>query len=92
MILSVLALTLLLGSLVLSILASPVLPALQLPGASFLPQGAHAVPTVPPLAPERRLTHRERARTQVNVSVGAGNSDRSTERSPRIVVADQFKV
>lgn len=61
MILIALALTLLLGSLVLSILASPVLPALQLPGASFLPQGAHAVPAVPTLAPERRLTRHERA-------------------------------
>ncbi|MFO1372683.1 MAG: glycosyltransferase [Candidatus Competibacteraceae bacterium] len=56
-----LTLTLLLGVLVLSILASPALPALHLPGASFLPQGAHAMPAVPPLAPERALTRRERA-------------------------------
>ncbi|MDS4070385.1 MAG: glycosyltransferase [Candidatus Competibacter sp.] len=56
-----LSLSLLLGMLVLSILASPVLPALNLPGASFLPQGAHAVPAVPALSPERPLTRRERA-------------------------------
>lgn len=51
-----LTLSLLLGALVLSILASPVLPALNLPGVSFLPQGAHALPAVPALAPERPLT------------------------------------
>lgn len=56
-----LSLSLLLGMLVLSILASPVLPALNLPGASFLPQGAHAMPAVPALAPEHPLTRRERA-------------------------------
>ncbi|MER2529263.1 MAG: glycosyltransferase [Candidatus Competibacter denitrificans] len=54
-------LTVLLGGLLFSILASPVLPALNLPGASFLPQGAHAVPPIPALAPTRTLTHRERA-------------------------------
>ncbi|MCC2866532.1 MAG: polysaccharide deacetylase, partial [Candidatus Accumulibacter phosphatis] len=56
-----LTLSLLLGALVLSILASPVLPALHLPGVSFLPQGAHALPAVPVLSPERPLTRRERA-------------------------------
>jgi hypothetical protein len=56
-----LTLSLLLGALVLSILASPVLPALNLPGVSFLPQGAHALPAVPALTPERPLTRRERA-------------------------------
>ena len=61
MVLVGLTLSLLLGSLVLSILASPVMPALNLPGASFLPQGAHAVPAIPPLSIERPLTRRERA-------------------------------
>ncbi|MBK8507200.1 MAG: glycosyltransferase [Candidatus Competibacter sp.] len=61
MMLVALVLTALLGGLLLSILASPVLPALNLPGASFLPQGAHAVPTLPSLAPARALTRRERA-------------------------------
>ncbi|MDS4026173.1 MAG: glycosyltransferase [Candidatus Contendobacter sp.] len=56
-----LLLSLLLGWLVLNILASPTLPSLHLPGASFLPEGAHAVPAPPPLSPERPLTHRERA-------------------------------
>ncbi len=56
-----LTVSLLLGALVLSILASPVLPALNLSGVSFLPQGAHALPAVPALAPERPLTRRERA-------------------------------
>jgi len=61
MMLVALTLTLLLGGLFLSILARPVLPALNLPGASFLPQGAHAIPAVPALSPERAMTHRERA-------------------------------
>lgn len=61
MLLVALVLTVLLGGLVFSILASPVLPSLRLPGASFLPQGAHAVPTVPALAPPRLLSRRERA-------------------------------
>lgn len=64
-----LALTLLLGALVLSILASPVLPTLNLPGASFLPQGAHAVPAVPPLALERTLTRRERALNKTKIKL-----------------------
>ena len=56
-----LALSLLLGALVLSVLSSPILPALHLPGSSLLPAGAHAIPAVPSLAPERPLTRRERA-------------------------------
>ncbi len=56
-----LTLSLLLGLLVLSILASPVLPSLHLAAVSFLPQGAHALPAVPTLLPERVLTRRERA-------------------------------
>ena len=56
-----LVLSLLLGALVLSVLASPILPALHLPGSSLLPTGAHAVPAVPALAPELPLTRRERA-------------------------------
>ncbi|WP_248595344.1 hypothetical protein [Candidatus Accumulibacter phosphatis] len=55
------ALTLLLGGLRLSVLAAPVLPALRLPNVSFLPHGAHAVPDIPALAPERPTTRRERA-------------------------------
>jgi hypothetical protein len=54
-------LTLLLGGLLLSVLAAPVLPALHLPNVSFLPHGAHAVPDIPALAPERPTTRRERA-------------------------------
>ena len=54
-------LSLLLGALVLSILATPVLPALHLPEVNFLPRGAHAIPEVPALAPERPMTRRERA-------------------------------
>ena len=54
------ALTLLFGGLVLSILAAPLLPALHLPNVSFLPHGAHAVPDVPDLAPEKPLSRRER--------------------------------
>lgn len=57
----VLLLTLLLGALILSILASPVLPTLNLPGVSFLPHGIHSVPGVPPLSPERPPSLRERA-------------------------------
>ncbi|MEF8732262.1 MAG: hypothetical protein V5B40_10215 [Candidatus Accumulibacter meliphilus] len=53
-------LTLLLGGLLLSILAAPVLPALHLPTAGFLPHGAHAVPDIPALAPEQPTTRRER--------------------------------
>jgi cellulose synthase/poly-beta-1,6-N-acetylglucosamine synthase-like glycosyltransferase/peptidoglycan/xylan/chitin deacetylase (PgdA/CDA1 family)/spore germination protein YaaH len=56
-----LALSLLLGALVLSVLASPILPALHLPGSSLLPDGAHAIPAVPTLTPERPLTRRDRA-------------------------------
>jgi cellulose synthase/poly-beta-1,6-N-acetylglucosamine synthase-like glycosyltransferase/peptidoglycan/xylan/chitin deacetylase (PgdA/CDA1 family)/spore germination protein YaaH len=56
-----LALTLLLGTLVLSILAGPALPTLNLPSVSFLPHGIHSVPSVPRLSPERPLTRRERA-------------------------------
>ncbi|MGO9017064.1 MAG: glycosyltransferase [Syntrophobacteraceae bacterium] len=56
-----LILTLLLGALILSILISPALPTLNLPGVSFLPHGIHSVPGVPLLSPERPLTRRERA-------------------------------
>jgi cellulose synthase/poly-beta-1,6-N-acetylglucosamine synthase-like glycosyltransferase/peptidoglycan/xylan/chitin deacetylase (PgdA/CDA1 family)/spore germination protein YaaH len=57
----VLIVTLLLGALILSILAGPALPTLNLPGASLLPHGIHSVPSVPPLSPERQPTLRERA-------------------------------
>ena len=53
-------LTMLLGTLMLSILATPVLPELHLPSVGFLPRGAHAIPEVPALAPKRPMTRRER--------------------------------
>ena len=56
-----LILTLLLGTLVLSILAGPALPILNLPSVSFLPHGVHSLPGVPRLSPERPPTRRERA-------------------------------
>jgi cellulose synthase/poly-beta-1,6-N-acetylglucosamine synthase-like glycosyltransferase/peptidoglycan/xylan/chitin deacetylase (PgdA/CDA1 family)/spore germination protein YaaH len=56
-----LILTVLLGTLVLSILAGPALPSLNLPSVSFLPHGIHSVPHVPRLSPEPPLTRRERA-------------------------------
>jgi peptidoglycan-N-acetylglucosamine deacetylase len=58
-----LILSLLLGALVVSILFSPVLPALALPGVSFLPHGAHSLPpmTAEPAAQTHALTRRERA-------------------------------
>jgi cellulose synthase/poly-beta-1,6-N-acetylglucosamine synthase-like glycosyltransferase/peptidoglycan/xylan/chitin deacetylase (PgdA/CDA1 family)/spore germination protein YaaH len=77
-----LTLTLLLGGLFLSILVSPVLPALNLPGASFLPQGAHAVPAIPPLSPERPLTRRERALRKAELKLA-----RERERDLRQLLA-----
>ncbi|MEN6441530.1 MAG: polysaccharide deacetylase family protein [Syntrophobacter sp.] len=56
-----LIMTLLLGALIFSILAGPVLPQVNLPGVSFLSHGIHSVPAVPALSPERPLTRRERA-------------------------------
>jgi len=56
-----LGLFLLLAGLMLSIMASPVLPPLNLPGVSFLPKGAHAVPPVPSLSFEAPPTRRERS-------------------------------
>jgi len=56
-----LIMTLLLGALIFSILAGPVLPQVNLPGVSFLSHGIHSVPGVPALSPERPLTRRERA-------------------------------
>ncbi len=54
-------LSILLGALMLSILATPVLPELRLPNVGFLPHGAHAIPAIPALSVERPLTRRERA-------------------------------
>ena len=54
-------LSMLLGALMFSILVTPVLPELHLPNVSFLPHGAHAIPEVPALKPERPMTRRERA-------------------------------
>ncbi len=56
-----LILSLLLGALILSILFSPVLPALNLPSASIVPHGAHMAPPPPPLSLAHPLTRRERA-------------------------------
>ncbi len=56
-----LMLSLLLGALVFSILAGPILPALNLPSASVMAHGVHMVPPVPALSAERVLTRRERA-------------------------------
>ncbi len=56
-----LILTVLMGTLMVSILVGPVLPSLDLPSVSFLPQGIHSVPDVPKLSPDHMLTHRERA-------------------------------
>ncbi|WP_295389862.1 glycosyltransferase [uncultured Thiodictyon sp.] len=55
-----LVLSVLLGALVVSILLSPALPTLALPGVSFLPHGAHALPTIAAPAathPETRQEH-----------------------------------
>ena len=85
MMLAALGLTVLLGGLLASILASPVLPALNLPGASFLPQGAHAVPALPALAPERALTRRERALHKTKLKLA-----RERERDLRQLLATQI--
>ena len=55
------SLSLLLAGLLLSIMANPVLPPINLPGVSFLAKGAHAIPPIPPLTFEPALTHRESA-------------------------------
>lgn len=60
-VIAALVLSLLMGTLAMSILIGPALPSLNLPGVSFLPHGIHSVPDVPNLSPERPLTHRERA-------------------------------
>lgn len=54
-------LSMLLGALGLSILATPVMPALHLPNVSFLQHGAHAIPEIPTLTLERPMSRRERA-------------------------------
>ena len=57
-----LVLSLLLGALVVSVLISPALPALALPGVSFLPHGAHTLPAMPAATAEtHRETRQERA-------------------------------
>lgn len=61
-------LCLLMGGLVLSIATSPILPALHLPAASFLPHGAHKLPPLPSLAVQpspnraRRALHEAKAK------------------------------
>ncbi len=57
-----LTLSALLGALVVSILISPVLPAQALPGASFLPRGAHGLPAMAASSTQTHpLNRRERA-------------------------------
>lgn len=78
MTLSGITLSALLGALLLSILAAPVMPVLHLPAVSFLPHGAHAIPQVPALALERPVTNRERALHSDEVKIA-----RERERSLR---------
>lgn len=67
-----LILSLLLGALVVSILISPALPALNLPGTSFLPHGAHALPAIsaesatepPANTPRERALHEAKVKLQ----------------------------
>jgi cellulose synthase/poly-beta-1,6-N-acetylglucosamine synthase-like glycosyltransferase/peptidoglycan/xylan/chitin deacetylase (PgdA/CDA1 family)/spore germination protein YaaH len=79
-------LSLLFGALVLSILATPVLPGLHLPNVSFLPQGAHAMPEVPTLAPERPMTRRQRVLRSDEVKIA-----RERERSLRQLLQPTHK-
>ena len=79
-------LSMLLGALVLSILVTPVLPGLHLPSVSFLPHGAHAMPEVPALAPERAMTRRERALRSDEVKIA-----RERERSLRQLLEPPHK-
>jgi len=72
-------LSLLLGSLVLSILASPALPALDLPGASIVPHGAHALPPVPSPALRHTGNRRENALQEAKAKLAQENQ-RSLER------------
>ncbi len=81
-----LVLTLLLGTLVLSILAGPALPTLNLPSVSFLPHGVHSVPGVPRLSPERPLTRRERALKDVKTNLA-----HERERNLRKLLAQAHK-
>jgi cellulose synthase/poly-beta-1,6-N-acetylglucosamine synthase-like glycosyltransferase/peptidoglycan/xylan/chitin deacetylase (PgdA/CDA1 family)/spore germination protein YaaH len=78
-----LVLSVLLGALLVSVLISPALPALHLPGASFLPRGAHAVPAlVKPPAAIRPLNRRERALRTAELRLR-----REQDRSLRLVLA-----
>ncbi len=81
-----LILTLLLGALILSILVSPALPTLNLPGVSFLPHGIHSVPGVPRLSPERPPTRRERALLNAKTKLV-----RERERNLRQLIAQAHK-
>ncbi len=86
MMLVAMTLTVLLGGLLFSILASPALPALNLPGASFLPQGAHAVPPVPTLAPTRMLTRHERTLEKTKLKLA-----RERQRDLRQLLAQAYQ-
>jgi peptidoglycan-N-acetylglucosamine deacetylase len=68
-----LALSVLLGGLVLSILASPALPALNLPGASVLPHGVHMLPAVPEPSLSHPGTRRERALREAEAKLAREN-------------------
>jgi peptidoglycan-N-acetylglucosamine deacetylase len=78
-----LGLFVLLAVFILSITASPALPPLNLPGASFLLKGAHAVPPVPPLSFERALTHRERALRNTKIKLAR---ERERSQQQRLLV------
>ena len=78
-----LALSLLLCALVVSVLVSPALPSLSLPGASFLPRGAHAIPSlVKPPETIRHLNRRERALRAAEIRLR-----REQDRSLRLALA-----
>ena len=82
-----LILTLLLGTLVLSILAGPALPILNLPSVSFLPHGVHSLPGVPRLSPERPPTRRERAFSNAKTKLA-----RERERNLKQLLAQAHKM
>lgn len=87
MVLIGLTMSLLLGTLVLSILASPILPALNLPGTSILPHGAHIAPPFPTTSLEHITTRRERALRDANARLA-----REKERSLQHLLAKIPKV
>jgi peptidoglycan-N-acetylglucosamine deacetylase len=82
-----LTLSLLLGGLVLSILASPVLPALDLSGTSILPHSVRMIPSVPLPTLDQVPTRRQRALQETEAKLA-----RENERSLRQLLAKAPKV